>query len=138
MHFTEIDFLEKLPFLIEKDPELVKQAGWLTTFSRQLNNAIAERNHHIELAQLASQQGGLTVYQLDSAIHLQNSVGAASCLTALQLFKIFLATAEKLRAISNSYNAAGKKSKIMPPKSLDETMAQLKQIVGDTDLVVET
>jgi hypothetical protein len=29
LHFIECDFWKEIPFIIEKDPELIKQSGWL-------------------------------------------------------------------------------------------------------------
>ena len=31
MHFYEFDFLDRLPFIVEKDVELLQQAGWMIT-----------------------------------------------------------------------------------------------------------
>jgi hypothetical protein len=40
MRFVEWDFFRELPFLIEKDPELLKQAGWLLRLAREINKTI--------------------------------------------------------------------------------------------------
>jgi hypothetical protein len=89
VNFIELDFLERLPFLIEKDPQLLQQAGWIGNLVRSLRNAIAERNKLIESARLAATQGGggLNFYQLDSILQLQTSVAVSECVSALQLFK---------------------------------------------------
>ena len=44
LYITETDFLEKLAFIVEKDPELVKKTGWIINLSRILKNAIRDRN----------------------------------------------------------------------------------------------
>jgi hypothetical protein len=44
MHFVEWDFFKELPFLVEKDPELLRQAGWLLRRAREINKAISDRN----------------------------------------------------------------------------------------------
>ena len=59
LHFIESDFWKEIPFIIEKDSELVKQFGWLMSYAREIQNATGQRNKNIEAARiLASQQGG--------------------------------------------------------------------------------
>jgi len=41
MHFVEWDFFKELLFLVEKDPEFLKQAGWLLRRAREINKAIS-------------------------------------------------------------------------------------------------
>jgi hypothetical protein len=36
IYLIEHNLLEKLPFAVEKDPELLKKSGWLVSFSRAL------------------------------------------------------------------------------------------------------
>lgn len=105
MHFVEFDFLEKLPFLIERDAALVKKAGWMVKFSRNLDNAIEDRNRQIDKTHtaLTAQGGALNFHQLRSALQMQTAVANAECLNAFELFKIFLSIAESLEAISRNY-----------------------------------
>jgi hypothetical protein len=59
MHFVEWDFFKELPFLVEQDPELLKQAGWLLRRAREINKAISDRNSYIQAAiNLNASQGG--------------------------------------------------------------------------------
>lgn len=130
MHFAEFDFLEKLPFLIERDPELVKKAGWLISFSREINNAIIERNKNIQVAVASAQQGGLNFYQLDNILQLQKTLSDAECVNALQLFDALLSIASSLQAISAAYTVPGKRSKLIPPTPLNDAIARLRAEIG--------
>jgi hypothetical protein len=72
MHFVEWDFFKELPFLIEKDPELLKQAGWLLRRAREINKTISDRNNYIQTAMsiTANQKGGLNhAYPVDTQAH---------------------------------------------------------------------
>jgi hypothetical protein len=88
LHFIECDFWKELPFIIERDPELVKQSGWLVSYAREIQNATTQRNKNIEAAQtLVSQQGGgLNFYVLHSVLQMQASISNSECVTALEIF----------------------------------------------------
>src|SRR5262245_47570397 len=90
----ETDFIDKVPFITEKEPELVKKACWIISLSRILNKLIRDRNKYIELARTATTaQGQLTVYQLDNILHILGSIADSECVTILQLFDELLSTA---------------------------------------------
>jgi hypothetical protein len=125
----EIDFLDKMTFIIEKDPEFVKKTGWIISLSRLLNNAVRDRNKYIEIARTSTTiQGELTVYQLDNILHILASIADSECITTFQLFEELLSTARSLEALNATYEIPGKKSKLVPPEALKEAMTQLRQI----------
>jgi hypothetical protein len=130
MHFVEWDFFKELPFLVEKDLELLKQAGWLLRRAREINKAISDRNNFIQAAiNLTSNQGGrLNFYQLDGILQRQLSVSTAECVTALEFFSMLLDTAKRLEAISGTYKIPGAQTKLIPPEPLAEAMRKLAQI----------
>jgi hypothetical protein len=71
MHFVEWDFFRELPFLVEKDPELLKQAEWLLRRAREINKNIIDKNQYIQTAMsLSASQRGLNFYQLDGILQL--------------------------------------------------------------------
>jgi hypothetical protein len=60
MPLIEWDFFKETSFIVEKDPELLKQTGWLLSQSRELATAIKNRNRNmIDAINTTSQQGGL-------------------------------------------------------------------------------
>jgi hypothetical protein len=44
MYLLEYDFSEKLPFIIERDAEIVKHSGWLVNGIREIKNTTSRRN----------------------------------------------------------------------------------------------
>jgi hypothetical protein len=130
MHFVQWDFFKELPFLVEKDPELLKQAGWLLRRAREINKAISDRNNYIQAAieLTATQRGGLNFYQLDGILQRQVSVSNAECVTALEFFSMLLDTAKRLEAISGTYKIPGAQTKLIPPEPLAEAMRKLAAI----------
>jgi len=74
VHFIEWDFFEKLPFLAEKDPELLRQTHWLISQSRDLVTAIKTQNRSTQEAlRNTIQEGGLKLSALNSILNLQTS-----------------------------------------------------------------
>jgi hypothetical protein len=130
MHFVEWDFFKELPFLVEKDPELLKQAGWLLRRASEINKAISDRNNYIQAAVnlTASQRGGLNYYQLDGILQRQVSISNAECITALEFFSMLLDTAKRLEAISGTYRIPGAQTKLIPPEPLAEAIRKLAEI----------
>jgi hypothetical protein len=117
MHFVEWDFFKELPFLDEKDPELLKQAGWLLRRAREINKAISDRNNYIQAAinLTASQRGGLNYYQLNGILQRQVRISNAECVTTLEFFSMLLDTAKRLEAISRTYKIPGAQTKLIGP-----------------------
>jgi hypothetical protein len=129
MHFIEWDFFKQTPFIVEKDPELLKQTGWLTSQSRELATAINNRNRHLmDARNTTTQQGGLSTPQFASLLHLQTTIADAECLIALQLFQLFLDIEKRLEAINDTYEIKGRKSKLTVAKPLFDVLHQLREI----------
>jgi hypothetical protein len=80
MHLIEWDFFRETPYIVEKDPELLKQTGWLISQSRELATALKNRNDHmINAMNITNQQGGLKTSQFQSILHLQTTIADAEC-----------------------------------------------------------
>jgi hypothetical protein len=111
VHFLEWDFFKELPFIVEKDPELLKNTGWLISQLRELIAAIKNHNSNIVGAMHRTvQQGGLKTAEQYSILHFQQSLADAECLISLQLFDKSLDTETRLEAINNTYDIKIKKS----------------------------
>jgi hypothetical protein len=109
MYLVEIDFLDRLPFIVEKDPELLEQTIWIVNLSRILKKLILERNKPINEAKslLAQGNGQISVYRLENILQHQESIAESECVTALQLidhFLNFLNVVERLGKLSVTYN----------------------------------
>jgi hypothetical protein len=133
LHFIEWDFLKEVPFIVEKDPELLKNTGWVHSQSHEINTAIKNHNAHLMSAvQTAMHQGGLKTSEIYSILHFQKSVADAECLISLQLFEKLLDTEKRLEAINNTYKIDVRKLKITVPKTLGPVLEQLREIVETT------
>jgi hypothetical protein len=129
MHLIEWDFFKETPFLVEKDPELLKQTGWLVSQSRELATAIKNRNRHLmEAMQSTNQQGGLKTSQFHSMLHLQTTIANSECTIVLQLFELLLDIEKRLESINETYKIEAPKSKLTVAKPLYEVMNQLRGI----------
>ena len=134
LYFIEWDFFKEAPFIVEKDPELLKQTGWLTSQSRDLATAIKNRNNHIlDAMRTTTAQGGLPLTTLHTILHLQTSIADAECITSLQLFELLLDMNKKLEAINATYKIKARKSKLTAAKPLEAVMNQLREIVTQLD-----
>jgi hypothetical protein len=130
VYFVEFDLIEKLPFVVEKDPELLMRGSWLISQARELCAAIKNRNDNIvRAAQMTAQQGGLNTGQLRGALHLQKTIADTECLISSQLFEILFEIGKRLEAINNAYEIKAKKSKLtVVSKDLESVMTQLRAL----------
>jgi hypothetical protein len=134
MHLIEWDFFKETPFIVEKDPELLKQTGWLLSHSRELTTAMTNRNRNmIDAMNVTTQQGGLKTSQFHSILHLQTTIADAECAIALQLFELFLDVEKRLEAINDTYKIQTRKSKLNVGKPLYDVMNQLRKITKPRD-----
>jgi hypothetical protein len=91
INFIEWDFLKELSFLVEKDPELLKKSGWLTSFARALRAAIKNRNDLIHSARdVTLRQGGMNLNELRSTLRFQTSIADAECLNYSEIFDVMI------------------------------------------------
>jgi hypothetical protein len=128
-YLIEYDFLEKLPFLLEKQPNLVMESAKQIHFTRQITLRIAERNQHVTNATSnVFQTGTASFNQIQMIIQLQESIGVAECVAALELFEAFERVAKSLEIVVTSYKVKDENSKLVTPPALQEYLAKLKVI----------
>ncbi len=130
IYFVEVDFFREMPFIAEKDPNLVKDAGWLVGRTKEMNNTLRDRNRYIEAARGATfgQGGALNFWQLDSILQTMTSISNKECMISLEFFELFLRIGQQLEALNETYKIDAKKSKLIPPKPLADAMEQLREI----------
>ena len=128
VYFVQFDLSKELPFIVEKDPELLMRGSWLISQIRELSAAIKNRNDNIiNSAHATAQQGGLSTSQLHSALHLQKTIADTECLVAGQLFELLFDIGKRLEAINDSYQVKAKRSKLtIVSKELDAVISELK------------
>jgi hypothetical protein len=134
-HFQDLNFSGELAFLNGKDPNLVKQSGWLAGFSREIEKLIRVRNENIENANrfLLQSGGNLNFHQIHNILQLQTASANTECVVCWQLFDNFLRVESKLKEIRDSYDLTGAKGmKIVFPQPLEATMKRLKEIMDVT------
>jgi hypothetical protein len=131
IHFIEWDFLKELSFVVERDPELLKKSGWLTSFSRALHAATRSRNEVIRSARdLTLKQDGLKLGEVRSTLQLQTSIADAECLNASQLLDMLIDVEKRLEAINETYTINARKSKMILPDDFSSISKRLHDIVG--------
>jgi hypothetical protein len=130
MYLIEYDFARELPFVIERDPELVKHSGWLVAGVREIRDVTARRNKNIEDAfSLAGLEGGTqNLSSFRMVLRAQASISNTECVVAVQLFDVLLKLANGLVTINQNYKISAKKSRFTLPSTLADTMKELKDI----------
>jgi hypothetical protein len=129
MYFIEYDFLEKLPFLTEKDINLVADSNTQIQSTRALVFYVSERTKIIENTRKALMATGmLSISQIHSSMQSIASLAVAECVTAIELFEAFFRTAESLRLVMLSYNVEGEKKGLLYPPALEHYLVRLRAI----------
>lgn len=130
IYLLEYDFAKELPFVIEKDAELVKHSGWLVNGVREIKDVTSRRNRHIESAMAAIdyQVGVQNLQNFVSIVRTQASLATTECIVASQLFQVLLRLIRTLEKINDDYKISAKKSKVKTPDALTATMDELKAI----------
>jgi hypothetical protein len=125
LNLLEHPFLDRLPFVLEREPELLKKANWLIHQSRVLRSHLRERNSQIELARAQSLQR-MEIPTIGSAIQVQLSISAAECVAALQVINLIPTITQTLERVGRTYK--GKLSTLIPPPVLASAVAKLRAI----------
>ena len=134
LNFVDYDFLSKLTFAVDDEPELLGKANWLKNLFVVLQTTLRERNAHIESA-ASVQDKGAKVHAILNAIQFQLSIANAECVTVLQAIEQIPIMAQILERIGRSYQDAGKPKRLIPPQAMHDAIKQLRAIV---DPYIET
>jgi hypothetical protein len=130
-NFQQFRFLNDLKFVVEKEPTLLKRAGWLDSCAKELNSIISSRNENIRNANsfLMQTGGQFNFHQIGSVLQMQLAVAKAECVTASQLFDVLLDVENALERVNATYRVKAKKTKLTPPAELQQFRDQLSKIV---------
>jgi hypothetical protein len=127
-NFLEHDFLGKLPFVLSKEPELLKQANWLIDHTRELRGHLRERNAQIELANRQDLNGGTLFSAIRGIIQIQASISNAECNAVLSVIDRIPEMAQTLERVGRTYKNAGTLSTLKPPEALKKAVTRLRAI----------
>jgi hypothetical protein len=130
LYFVEVDFFREMPFIAEKEPNLVMETGWLVGRTKEMSSTVRDRNRYIEAAREAAfgQGGEMNFWQLDSILQTMTSISNKECITSLEFFEMFSRIRQQLEALNQTYKIKAKKSKLLPPQALADIMQQLRDI----------
>ncbi len=127
-YFIDLEFFKEIPFVLEKDPELLKLSGWMVSYTRALKELIKEQNNRIDLAANRTEQG-LAFPTLEEDIRVQAHIGDGEIINALMLFEQFVVICKKLRKITESYSKEfGVRLAVAFPEPLESVMRELRRI----------
>jgi hypothetical protein len=134
-YFIEVELFKEIPFIVAKDPSLLKQSGWILTFERNLRNILSERNKLIDLATLGKDAVNFEMIERQAAT--QASISEREIVDCYQLLEQLRDVSKKLETIirQNYKDVFGPKLKVMPPEAFQAILGELerlcKEIVPD-------
>jgi hypothetical protein len=134
-HLIEVELFKEIPFIVAKDPELLKLSGWVGTFTRNLKNILSERNRLIDLATLGKE--ALDFGMVERQVAAQAAIADREIVDSFQLFEQTLAVCKKLETVigQNYIDVFGPKLKVQPPDVLQTILEELgrlsREIVPD-------
>lgn len=128
-HLVEIDAFGDLSFLLTKHAELVKQCGWVGTFTRDLRFILGERNKLVDVATLGAPKAGHDQNEVQFQMRTQLSVSKVEMVTSYQLLDVIVDTVDSLLKVQSSdYSGVdGPKLKIIYPSDLPDVRADLQK-----------
>jgi hypothetical protein len=128
-YFIDLEFSKEIPFVLAKDPELLKRSGWMVSYTRALKELIKEQNTRIDIAASTNAGQSLDFQVLEEQIRVQAHIGDGEVINSLMLFEQFVAICKKLRKITESYSKEfGVRLAVDFPAPLDNTMHELRRI----------
>lgn len=128
-HFVELEFFKEIPFILEKDPEILKISGWAVSYTRALTSILRERNKHIDMITINAPRDGFKFDEMKFNIHTQAHLGNMEVINLLQLFYSILAMSRRLAKLIEGYDAKlGTRLRVVNPAPLDDTLRDLRNI----------
>ena len=130
LYLVEIDFFKELPFVIDKDPEVLKLSGWILNYINQLKNILNERNKQIDVATINDTQKGLDVEVVARVAETSANISVAEIINVYQLLLQLREMSLKLeQIIKRDYgNISGKKLRVQFSSVFDDMMGKLELI----------
>ncbi len=128
-YFIDLEFFKEIPFVLAKDPELLKRSGWMVSYTRALKELLSERNNRIDIATSSNAAESLDFQVLEEQIRVQAHIADGEVINSLMLFEQFVAICKKLKKVTESYKKEfGVRLAVGFPAPLDNTMHELRRI----------
>jgi hypothetical protein len=129
-YFIEVELLKEASFILAKDPELLKQSGWIITFTNNVKYILSERNKLIDLATLGKDALSLNFDTIERHVATQASISNIEVVNCFQLFEQLVAVCKKLEIlISQNYkDVSGPKLKVQPPEAFQAIFDELERL----------
>ena len=131
-YFIDLEFFKEIPFVLAKDPALLKRSGWMVSYTRALKELLSERNKRIDIAAIAASTNAaesLDFHVLEEQIRVQAHIADGEVINSLMLFEQFVAISKQLKKITESYRKElGTRLIVWFPAPLANTMHELRLI----------
>ena len=128
-YFIDLEFFKEIPFVLAKDPELLKRSGWMVSYTRALKELLSERNNRIDIAASTNAAESLDFQVLEEQIRVQAHIADGEVTNSLMLFEQFVAICKKLKKITEAYSKElGTRLIVGFPAPLGNTMHELRLI----------
>ena len=125
-HFIDLEFFKEIPFILEKDPELLKVYGWVINYSEALIKITAEQNKRIDIA-ITIDNFDFNV--LEEQIRVQSHLSDQEVVISFQLLRQIVVVCSKLKKLTLEYNKElGVRLIVKFPAPLGKTMEELRHI----------
>lgn len=132
-HLLDLNLLDEAPFLLSSDPSLLSQAGWITSFAKDLIFILTERNKLIDKFTLDQDQKGTPLTELEHRIETQVHVASVEVGNCMQLLQVLIEAQERIKLIAAEHykDAKGAKLSVEHPPVLAELMAKLAPLTPE-------
>jgi hypothetical protein len=127
LYFIDLEFFENIPFVMEKNSELLKRSGWVVSYTRMLKEILSERNKRIDMATSTNNTSDLQL--VGEQIRIQAHIADGEVINSLLLFRQFIYIRKQLEKIIKIYpEKLGKRFVPGFPAALAGTMRDLRLI----------
>lgn len=129
-YLEDVNLSKDLPFLIAKDPGLIKLSGWIITYTRNLKAILNDRNKLIDITTIENAKDGLDLPDLERQIATQATIADVEVVNAYQLFLLLKEASKKIENIITSEykGVVGPKLKVELPEVFGNVMTDLESI----------
>jgi hypothetical protein len=132
-YLIDVEFFKEIPFILAKDPDLLKRSGWIIMSTRHLKHVLSERNKNIDLATIGQDVLNLDLNSVERQAEIQAAISNAEIVNCHQLFTHLLSACDRLEAvIKDDYkDVIGPKLKVQPPDVLKDVLKELERLAKE-------
>jgi hypothetical protein len=131
-YFIDLEFFKDVPFVVTKDPELLKRSGWMVSYARALKELISEQNRRIDIATNTSLEDHNRRNVDFQVLEEQIRVQAHEIITSLFLFEQLVVICKKLKKLTMTYKKKfGVRYTVVISAHIVNTMLELRRIAEE-------